>query len=375
MAHAYTPGLMVTPRHRHRVRRVLPIPGDVLVEAGNRVAARDVVAHANQPGDITPINLANQLSMPPGDVPAAVIVSEGDAISVGQTIAKTPGIFGMFQADYLSKVAGRVESISHVSGQLIVRGDPVPVEVLAYLSGEVVELIPEQGVVIEAEATYIQGIFGIGGEAYGPLRMACDTPDQPLSVDLLQEEMRGCVVVGGARVTGETVRRAIEMGVSALVSGGIDDQDLRDILGYDLGVAVTGSEKIGLTLIITEGFGDIGMARRTFELLQSCTGRETAVNGSTQIRAGVQRPEIVIPLGTAAATDDQGNGRMSGALEVGTPVRIIRDPYFGVLGRVASLPSEPHILDSGAKARVLNVECESGETLTIPRANVEIIGG
>ena len=31
------------------------------------------------------------------------------------------------------------------------------------------------------------------------------------------------------------------------------------MLGYDLGVAVTGSEKLGLTLIITEGFGEIAM--------------------------------------------------------------------------------------------------------------------
>jgi len=89
------------------------------------------------------------------------LVSEGDAISVGQTIAKTPGIFGMFKAEYHSKVAGRVESISNVTGQLIVRGDPVPVDVLAYLSGEVVEVIPDQGVVIEAETDDISvdGVF------------------------------------------------------------------------------------------------------------------------------------------------------------------------------------------------------------------------
>ena len=59
----------------------------------------------------------------------------------------------------------------------------------------------------------------------------------------------------------------------------------------------------------------------------------------------------------------------------GTPVRIIRDPNFGVIGTVAALPSEPQVLGSGSKARVLEVRCESGETLTVPRANVEIIGG
>ena len=85
-------------------------------------------------------------------------------------------------------------------------------------------------------------------------------------------------------------------GTAAVVAGGIDDHDLREILGYDLGVAVTGNEKLGTTIIITEGFGDIAMARRTFELLKSHDGREASVNGSTQIRAGVMRPEILIPL-------------------------------------------------------------------------------
>ena len=84
--------------------------------------------------------------------------------------------------------------------------------------------------------------------------------------------------------------------MAAIISGGMDDEDLKEILGYDLGVAVTGSEHIGTTLIITEGFGDIAMAERTFNLLKEREGSEAAVNGTTQIRAGVMRPEIVIPL-------------------------------------------------------------------------------
>ena len=122
---------------------------------------------------------------------------------------------------------------------------------MAFLAGKVVEVIPNEGVVIEADITYIQGIFGIGGEAYGKLRMACADPKEELTADLLQEDMRGQIVVGGARMTGDAVRKAIKLGVSAVISGGMDDQDLKEILGYDLGVAVTGSETVGTTVIIT----------------------------------------------------------------------------------------------------------------------------
>ena len=84
MAHAYTPGLKVSSRIRHRVRRVLPITGDVLVEVGARVNAQDVVARTHMPGDITPINLANKLSMPPSDVPECMLKVKGDRVEVGE---------------------------------------------------------------------------------------------------------------------------------------------------------------------------------------------------------------------------------------------------------------------------------------------------
>ncbi len=66
---------------------------------------------------------------------------------------------------------------------------------------------------------------------------------------------------------------------------------------------------------------------------------------------------------------------MTGRLEIGAPVRVIRDPYFGLHRPVTALPPEPQTLQSGSKARVLEVTFESGEGVIIPRANVELIEG
>ncbi len=376
MTSAYTPGLQVTARTRYRARRVLPIAGEVLVGLGDRVEAREIVAQTALPGDATPINLANQLSLPPGDVPGCMLKQEGDTIEVGDVLARTNGIFGFFKNEFVSHITGRIESISSITGQLIVRGAPIPVQVSAYVTGDVVEVFPEQGVVVEAEVSFVQGIFGVGGEAFGPIRMACQSHAEEFTPDLITGEMRGGVVIGGARMSGATVRRAIEVGAAAVVSGGIDDADLREILGYDLGVAITGTEQIGITLIVTEGFGEIAMAERTFQLLASRVGADAAVNGATQIRAGVLRPEIVIPLPEAAAgAHVVASTAGGGVLEEGTQVRIIRDPHFGVIGKVVALPAAPQVLGSGSRARVLEVQCETGDTVVVPRANVEIIGG
>ena len=373
MAHAYTPGLKVTPFTRHRVRRILPIAGEVKASVGQAVSATDVVAETFMPGNVTPVNVANMLSVPPGDIPECMIRQVGEEIAVDEVLAETQGIFGFFKASCRSRTAGTIETISDVTGQVIIRGEPLPVQVTAYVSGEVIEVIAGEGVVIESDVAFVQGIFGIGGETVGPLMLACESPEQELTAERITDEMAGKVVVGGGLMTGEAVQRAIEVGCAAVVSGGLDDADLREILGYDLGVAITGSETIGLTLVVTEGFGEIAMAARTHQLLGELAGREASVNGTTQIRAGVMRPEIVIPRSDDPPAADSHPDRIAGLLEVGTTVRVIRDPYFGVLGTVASLPSEPQALDSESRARVLCVDTSEGETVTVPRANVELI--
>lgn len=373
MAQAYTPGLKVTRRIRHQTRRILPIPGDVLVKVGETVSTQQIVAETFMPGDVFPLNLSNVLSISPGDLPDCMLVKEGEQVEVGQAIARTKGMFGWFKREYKSKTAGILESVSDTTGQLILRGAPLPVQVAGYLAGEVVEVIPKQGVAIEADVSYIQGIFGIGGETFGPIKMACSDQTKTLTENEITEDMAGTVLVGGARMTGKAVRKAIEVGAAAVISGGMDDQDLREILGYDLGVAITGSETIGTTLIITEGFGDIAMAERTFELLKSREGDEAAVNGATQIRAGVMRPEIVIPLTEKEKATETEPKHTQGLLEIGASVRVIRDPYFGKIGTVGGLPSELHALGSESKARVLEVAFAGGEKVTVPRANVELI--
>ncbi|MBX3443252.1 MAG: hypothetical protein KF774_12670 [Planctomyces sp.] len=374
MAHAYTPGLLVTPRMRHRVRRVLPIAGDVLVEQGAAVGSQDVVARTYMPGDVTPINLANQLAMPPGELAGVLLKQPGEAIQKGEPLARTKGLFGWFQSEFKSPASGTLESVSSVTGQAMIRSAPLPVQVLAYVDGTVIDVLPGEGVIVEADVAFIQGIFGVGGEAYGPIRCIARSASEDVTPESIPADVRGAVLVGGARIHHSAIQKAVELGAAAIVGGGIDDQDLKTVLGYDLGVAITGSEKLGVTIIITEGFGDIAMADRTFELLRSHDGARVSVNGSTQIRAGVQRPEIVIPLADEAASGDVQGAHGGGVLQVGSPVRMIRDPYFGILGTVAALPHEPQMLGSGSRARVLEVTCRDGRRVTVPRANVEIVG-
>ena len=375
MAQLYNPGLMVSGGGTWRRRRVLPIPGDVLVQVGQQIAARDVVARTLMPGDAIPVNVGKKLGITAAELARAMLKRAGEHVQSGEPLARTKGLFGFFPSELPSPVEGVIESISKVTGQVLFRGAPIAVQVLAYLTGTVVEVVTNEGIVVESKAALVQGIFGVGGEAYGTIRVVAKRPDEDLTEAQITPNLRGYVVIGGRRITGAAVRKAVQVGAAAIIAGGIDDHDLREILGYDLGVAVTGTEKIGTTIIITEGFGDIAMANRTFELLKSHDGHEASVNGSTQIRAGVMRPEIVIPLLTSPSSNGHDTGRPAGALDLGAPVRIIREPYFGDLGTVTELPHEPMLLASESLARVVKILLASGTQVIVPRANVELIEG
>ncbi len=372
MAHAYTPGLKVSSRTIFRKERRLPLKGDVLVSVGDEVKAEDVVARTELPGNVQTMNVANKLSVLPEDIERHMTVKLGEWADEGEVIAETRTFFGLFKSQCKMPVGGTIESVSSITGQVIIREKAIPVEVNAFVDGKVVEVFQDEGVLVETAASFVQGIFGVGGETHGPMKVAASAPDEVLRVEQITPDMEGSVVLGGSLVTIDVINRAREVGVSAIIAGGMGDSDLRNLLGYDLGVAITGSEEIGLTIVVTEGFGRMTMAEKTFNLLKSKDGMKTSVSGATQIRAGVIRPEVVIPLDGAAGTIEDIKESSSG-LTVGTPVRVIREPYFGAIGKVTALPPELQVLKSEAKVRVLEVEFDDGSRAVIPRANVELI--
>lgn len=373
MAHSYTPGLTVSERTTIQRKRLLPLPGTVLVPVGEKVRADNPIARAELPGKVLAMNLVNQLGIAPGEIHEYVIKKEGDQVRKDEIIAENKPFIKWFKTEISSPITGTIESISPITGQVLFREPPKILDLLAYIDGTVVELHARQGVTIETPCSLVQGIFGIGGETSGEIVMGVTGPDQTLVPDHLTPAMKGKVVIGGAFLSADTMARAKELGVAALVVGGIHDKDLRTLLGYDLGVAITGTEQVGFTLVLTEGFGTIPMATKTFRLLAAHAGQKASVSGATQIRAGVIRPEIIIPHAVSqqtAASVPQREG-----IRIGDPVRIIRDPLFGIIGEVSRLPSELQTIPTESEVRVLEVRFGDGRTAVIPRANIEVIEG
>ena len=352
--------------------RSLPLIGDVIVKKGDVLKAEDVVARAHLPGKVQAINAVNRLGIQPKDLKEYMLKKEGDSVWKDEPIAETKPWMKMMKSVLHSPITGTIETISTVTGQVLLREPPKPIQVLAYIDGAVIEVMEKEGVVMEALATYIQGIFGVGGEAVGELVIAVDKPGDILTNDHIKPEHKDKIIVGGAFIQHDAISKAQKIGVKGIITGGFDDEDLRKLLGYDLGVAITGSEEIGITLIMTEGFGNIHMAQRTFDLLKFRSGAKTSINGATQIRAGVVRPEIIIPY-TEKSSGEEVAKPIDRGMDVGDPVRVIRVPHFGKIGKIKNLPFSPCTIETEATVRTLDVEFLDGSTATVPRTNVEMI--
>ena len=372
MAHAYTPGLKVLHETKINKERRLPLKGTVVVENGTTVQPDDIVAKTDLPGNVQMVNVANQLNIDADDVNDAMTVKVGSEVRKDDMIAETKGLFGMFKSNVSAPVDGTIEIISDTTGQVVIREAPIPVEIDAYMSGRIKEVIPEEGVVIESEGVFIQGIFGIGGESRGDLAVIVKDREEEITEELITSKLAGKIVVGGSFISLKAYKKAIQMEVAGVVVGGFNYFDLEDILGYTLGVAITGSEDLVTSLILTEGYGKIRMGSQTFDLLKEHHGKFTSVNGATQIRAGVIRPEIVIPLSGDELKGDHKDAHASEGIQAGSLVRVIRAPYFGRMGKVVDLPSELRKMESETMVRVAIIEID-GENIEIPRANLEMV--
>jgi len=300
-----------------------------------------------------------------------MLVKEGDAVRIGDLLCEHRGLFGLFKTQFLAPESGIIDYFSATTGHLGIRQPSLELALSAYIPGRVIAKKDHFSVTIECECAFIQGVFGVGGVRHGTLLVLEETFEREIKADDIPLQCAGRVLVGGTRVNLSALQCASERGATGFVTGSIDDATLKGYLGYDLGIAITGDEKVAMTVIITEGFGTLPISKRAQAILIASNGGEVALDGATQVRAGAVRPEIILPMQepqkTIVALIDNDKG-----LHVGKEVRVIRAPYFGKISKILELPTQPQKLSSGAIAKVAKLSID-GVTCIVPRANLEVM--
>lgn len=359
-------------------------PCDGVIEYISRTQGRIVIRE--DPRSAKPVSVvaaASRLGINPRLLRFVTTVREGDYVYEGKIIAQLDG-----QDFVYAPISGIVEKICTLTGTITLVKPIKHTKVLAHIGGRVTKVLPHYGAVVETTGAYIQGVFGIGGERSGELIIMSGGPDRPLDESRIDEHVSGKILVSGSSASLEAVQAARAHGALGLITGGMNQLDLVQLAGRELNIGLTGQEDTDFTVVILEGFGQLPVNRQTWDILEKHNGNIASIDGTTQIRAGVIRPEIIISTSGDAepALAEEATCGLPlisdetklaptvtyAALRVGNRVRCTRPPYFGLWGTVENLPLEPSQVECEAVLEVAEVRLDDGRSVTVPQANLEV---
>jgi len=364
MKRGFTPSLVVSPHTHLRLPRRLPLPGQVLPEKGESVTADQVVARAARPGRLSIVHATSRLGLDPADLDKVLRVQVGDSVEEGDLLAEVVGLWGLFRGQCKSPVTGQIEYASNTTGHVGIRTPPESIEVRAFIDGVIQERLGKEGVIVQGLGALIQGIYGLGGERRGILCLADKT-----SLEEWHEEKERILVFPKGLDDRDLPRLLGATHVAALLVAGLCSATLkilRDPKQWAHAVFPP-------TVILTDGFGELHMDHRILRILEDLMGHIASVDGTTQIRAGVVRPQVFVSRPTPAQGNERVPSRPAGSLSVGCKVRILAPPDFAVQGTVVELPEEPRLIETGSFVRVATVKLDPNRIRVVPRANLEVL--
>lgn len=350
----------VLPLTRLQRERLLPAHGNILVDVGSRVSALDIIARAETAGHLCPIPIARYMHSAEATLHIHLLKKPGAKVEAREIIASKREFFGMLQRIYRAPGPGRIATVQRTWMALELRD--APFELRALYRGSVINVMPQVGVVIEATGALVQGVWGSGGEGYGPLKKMVDAPDAILTEEKVDASARAAILLAGGGATENAIRSAVIERASGMIVGGLSPQ-LKDLV-----VA------LGFPTLITDGFGERAVAAPIFELLNSHVGEETILNTTPRTRGGAMRPEVFIPVAPSAGPVTA----MSPAnltTQVDARVRIVAAPHLGEIGKIVKIPKMPQALESGIAAWGAEVQLSTGARVFVPWENLELIDG
>ena len=278
----------------------------------------------------------------------------GDPVEAGQIIA---GPVGLMRRTLRAPADGR--TLRLVGGKLLLETRTAPYAVHAGFPGEIVATDGARVVTIETTGALAQGVWGNGRRGWGVLRTIGEGPQERLQTDKLDIILRGAILVAGSCDHAAPMHQATELSVRGLILGSMSAE------------LIPVARRLSFPVLLTEGFGSIPMSRPIYDLLSSNAGREAAVEAIGGESFSTERPEVVIPLPGAQILD---RPERVVQLAVGVRVRATRNPYHGAVGTIAEMLPRPVSYPSGLLARSAAVEVEGLGRITVPLANLEVIG-
>ena len=268
----------------------------------------------------------------------------------------------------------RVSYISKRDGIIIVTPLFQSTKLPALIDGILAEIIDEDSCQIKSVGMRFLGAVGYGTEGSGFIK-ALNPQERDLELSDLTEELEGSILISRGGITLDALHRLTEMQISGLVLGCIDIETLHIFSGSNPLKNLGALMDIPFPLIIMQGFG-AAMIQTTYNALADLQGRRAFIDSHTQLRAGVVRPEILVPLiDIVDLTDAREEALTEVSLSIGEQVILTREPHFGAIATIIDIDAHMQNTPAGTRAILVTICLDDGQVLQVPRNNCRIAYG
>ena len=364
----------------HLARNMIGI-GKITAKKGQIVEPDDILGESLVNVGFTKINIAKTLGVGPTEAYKYLQRALGSKIFRGELLALKKNFLGMSDTVVTSPSDAIVESFDATLGEVRLKYIPKRMPLVAGVYGVVDDINDDGEILIRTVATKIYGVLGSGKTRLGTLKIlgkqgTLTTPD------LINSEQKQQILVAGALLLPESMRKLILSGVSGIITGGINHKEYKGI-GGDVRLYGRGTD-VGVSIMATEGFGPIPVGEDLMAIFSQNEGKFVFLSGSQSLliipnlssatQSIVQK--TILPLKPQVVIKgDLPSGKLDIKLEslkIGMGVRIIWPPYFGSQGKVVAIDETPTTLTSGVKVNLCAVELKT-KKVKVPFLNLEII--
>lgn len=363
-----------------RIKRTLKGTGKLNVSVGMEVSPDEIIGVANVSSGFRKINLSELLSVPPADVQKYLVKSLGERIYRGELLAFKKGTFFGGKKLITSPTDGVLDFLNPKSGELKMTFLPKRAELPAGVFGIVEAADEARGlVIIKTRVTRIHGMFGSGRLRDGILH-TLSKRDDLINKSIITAQFDENILVGGSLIFKDALSSAISLGVNGIITGGINAKDYKAMAGGRLTFPKKIDNDIGVSIIVSEGFGSIPIGEDIFEVLSAYEGKFVSIDGN---RAILDLPSFesksleyvrkvqLPPLETGQDFKENGEETLI-ELREGIKARVVGNSFLGEEGIVVFIDKSTTLLPSGIKAVLATIETKRRK-IQIPVANIEAI--
>lgn len=361
-----------------RVRRILKGEGKILISEGREVMPEEIIGTSTQFRGFRTMNLSNLLRVKPSDVSKYIKRAVGQRIYKDELLAFKKG--ALFTADKVitSPTDGILDFINNLTGEVRISLLPKKIALPAGVYGVVEKVDEKIGLcLIRAQVTKIYGIFGIGRIRDGTLKMVTKR-DGIISKAMISPNFDNYILAAGSLQSKDTLHSAISAGVNGLIIGGINATDYKDVLGGHISFQRKLDEDMGVSLVICEGFGAIGLGEDIDEILKKYDGKFISIDGNnacislpSYLSSSMIKVRATKLPGDLAGSVSKSQEELT-EIHDGVKVRIIGASFTGEQGQVVSQDQTESLLPSQIRSNMVTVETKRRK-IRLPFQNLEIV--